>query len=256
MGLQYGIKEVCNLSFVSFTTNKPLFYVDYAEVSSNENSGTRLNMSAGQGNYKITSWDHSKESKFKVTLPEVDLKMLALLAGEDFAVGAANVFKREVLTVTGGKVTLEETPLDPTQLNVFALEGIRDNGTEYTKTATAPTGQQFTIAAKDVTFASTENGKQVVAFYQYTTTTTAQTISIKANKFTQAVKIFADGIWRDLETETDRAVKVNVFKARAMPNFTLTMSSTDFTKLEIEFDLYAVKDQVTGDFKYIDYIIL
>lgn len=256
MGLQFGIKEVCNLALSDFANNKPILFADYAEVSSNENSAERTDMRAGQGNYKITSWDHSKDSKLNVTLPQVDLKMLALLAGEDLAVAAQNTFKREVLTVAAGKVTLQETPLDTNLIFVNQLSGIRDLGQEYTKVASAPTATQFTSTAKDITFAASENGKTVVVFYQYATASTAQTVSIKANKFPKAVKITMDGIWRDLETELDKAVKVNVFKAKPQPNFTLTMSSTDYTKLEIVFDLYAVKDNATGDFKYIDYIVL
>jgi hypothetical protein len=44
MGLQYGIKEVLNLSFVDFATNKPILYADYAEVTSNENQMQRLDL--------------------------------------------------------------------------------------------------------------------------------------------------------------------------------------------------------------------
>lgn len=255
MGLQYGIKEVCNFFVSDFATNKPILYADYAEVSSNENSAERTDMRGGQGNYKITSWDHTKDSKLQVTLPTVDLKMLALLAGEDLAIAAQNVFKREVLTIASNKVTLAETPIDGT-IFVFQLQGLRDHGQEYTKVASAPTANQFTVSSKDLTFNASENNKTVVVYYQYATPATAQTVSIKANKFPKAVKIAMDGIWRDLETETDKAVKINVFKAKAQPNFTLTMSSTDYTKLEITFDLFAVKDNTTGDFKYIDYVVL
>jgi hypothetical protein len=255
MGLQFGIKEVCNLSFVDYATKKPILYADYAEVSSNETSGENTELRGGQGNGLITTWSHTKKSDFKVTLPVVDLKMLALLAGDDLATGAANVFQREVLTVAAGKVTLAQTPIDGS-LFVNALVGVRDIGTEYTKAASAPTGQQFSITAKDITFNATENGKQVVVFYQFASQPTTQTLSIKSNKFPQAVSIYGDGIWKDLETETDKAVKVIAFKAKPQSNFTITMSATDPTKLEITFDLFGEKDNVTGDTKYIDYVLL
>lgn len=255
MGLQYGIKEVCNFAVYDFATNKPSFFADYAEVTTIETSGERTDMRAGQGNYKITSWDHSKDVKLQVTVPVVDLKLLAMLAGDSLITGAQNVFKREVLTIASGKVTLSETPL-PNDIAVFRLEGQKDNGIEYTKTASAPTGTQFSISGKDLTFNASENGKTVVVYYQYTTPTTAQKISLKANKFPSTVKIFMDGLWREIETDLDRVVKITAFKAKPQPNFTLTMSSNDYTKIEMTFDLYAVQDTATGDLKYLDYVVL
>jgi hypothetical protein len=255
MGLQYGIHEVCNLNIVDFASKKPLLYADYAEVSSNETTGETTTMTGGIGMGVITTRSHSKKSNLKVTLPAIDLKMLAILAGDDIAEGAANAFQREVLTVSGGKVTLAQTPLDGT-LFVNELTGLRDIGAEYTEAASAPTGQQYSISAKDITFDATENGKQVVVFYQYTTQTGAQTISIKSNKFAKAVTIYGDGVWSDLETETDKAIKVVAYKAKPQPNFTLSMAGTEFSKLEMTFDLFTVKDQATGDLKYIDYIVL
>jgi hypothetical protein len=255
MGLQYGIKEVLNGTVVDFTTKQPILYFDYASASSNDTATERLFLEGGQGNFRLMSFDHTKTSTFKLTLPLVDLKMLALLAGEDLAIEASNVFKREVLTVTTGKVTVSETPLDPNTITVNALQGTRDFGTAYTKAASAPTGQQFSITSKDITFAATENGKQVVVFYQYATQPTAQKISIKANKFPKAVSIFGDGLFQNQELEVSQAVKVNVYKAKPKGNFNLTMSSSAATTLEIEFDVFAILD-ANGNYSYIDYIIL
>lgn len=255
MGLQYGIKEVLNVGMYDFATNKPILFADYATVSTNEVNGERLFLSGGQGNYRLMSFDHSKTTTLKMTLPMVDLKMLALLAGDDLVTGVAqNVYKREVFTIADGTVTLSETPIADSQV-VYALSGLRDNGTEYIKVTSAPTGQQYSISNKTLTFDAAENGKQVVVWYQYATPTTAQKIGIKANKFAKAVKIFGDGLWRDQETETDKAVKVTVHKAKAQSNFTLTMSSDKATELEVTFDVFAVKD-ANGDYAYIDYVVL
>nr|BDD47804.1 hypothetical protein 5 [Bacillaceae bacterium] len=254
MGLQFGIKEVLNGTIVDYSTKKPIVYFDYATASSNENAAERLFLDGGQGNYRLMSFDHTKTSTFQLTLPMVDLKMLALLAGEDLATGASNVFKREELTITSGAATLASAPVDGT-LFIFELTGLRDNGTEFTKVAATPAASQYTISGTTLGFNTADNNKKIVAFYQYTSATTAQKISIKANKFPKAVTIYGDGLWQDQETETTKAVKVNVFKAKAQPNFTLTMSSTDATSLELTFDLFAVKD-ANGNYSYIDYIIL
>jgi hypothetical protein len=250
MGLQFGIKEVYNVTLYDFATNKPFLYADYAEASSNEVTSERTPLRGGQGAYKLLDFDSQKDSTLQLTLPLVDLKMLALLAGEDLVEGAADVFKREVLTVTGDatagyKVTLSETPLSGS-VSIFHLEGLRDNGTEVTV---------GTVTGKDVSVTGAVNGDEVVAFYQYSSPTTAKKISIKANKFPKAVKIYGDGLWRDQETETDKVVKMTVFKAKPQANFTLTTSSSDATSLEITFDMY-VQEASNGDKKYIDYVVL
>ena len=256
MGLQYGIKEVLNVGLVDFATKKPILYTDYATASTNEVQGERTFISGGQGNYRLMAFDHSKTSTLQMTFPLVDLKLLALALGDDLIQGAGTVYAREVLTVTSGKVTVSQTPIDNT-ISVFALQGLRDNGTEYTKVASAPTSTQFawTSGSKDITFNTSENGKQVVVWYQYNTVSTAQKFTIKANKFPKMLTIFGEGLFRDQETDVDRAVRVNFFKAKPQQNVTLTMSSENTTTLEITFDLFAVKD-ASGDYAYAEYVLL
>lgn len=249
MGLQFGIKEVYNLNIVDFATNKPFIYVDYAEATTNENTAERTSLKGGQGYYKLMDFDHSKESTLKLTVPLVDIKLLAMLAGDDLVEGATSVFKREELTVAdnGGKmkITLSETPIDKTVV-VHKLEGLRDYGKEVTVS---------NVTGNKVELTGVADGEKVVVFYQYSSPATAKKFSIKANKFPKTVKIFGDGLWRDQETGMDKAVKMMIHKAKPQANFTLTTSGSDVTTLEITFDLYPIKD-AAGDMSYIDYVVL
>lgn len=249
MGLQFGIKEVYNLNIVDFATNKPFIYVDYAEATTNENTAERTSLKGGQGYYKLMDFDHSKESTLKLTVPLVDIKLLAMLAGDDLVEGATSVFKREELTVAdnGGKmkITLSETPIDKTVV-VHKLEGLRDYGKEVTVS---------NVTGNKVELTGVADGEKVVVFYQYSSPATAKKFSIKANKFPKTVKIFGDGLWRDQETGMDKAVKMMIHKAKPQANFTLTTSGSDVTTLEITFDLYPIKD-AGGDMSYIDYVVL
>lgn len=250
MGLQYGIKEVLNLNFVDYATNKPFAFVDYAEASSNENSMERLDLRGGWGNAKLMSFDHTKDSTLNLTIPLVDLKLLAMLGGEDVTTGASDVLKREILPVTldgGGDpiVTLTEVPVNGT-VYLFQLEGLRDNGDEIDYTD---------INGKVVELSTpVAEGTQIVAFYQYATPTSAKKFSIKANKFPKAVKLYGQGLWRNQEDEKDYLVHVTVHKARPQGNFTFNMNATDATTLELTFDMYAVAD-ANGDQQYIDYVV-
>ncbi|AJA41343.1 virion structural protein [Geobacillus virus E3] len=249
MGLQFGIKEVYNLNIVDFATNKPFIYIDYAEATTNENTAERTSLRGGQGYYKLMDFDHSKDSTLQLTVPLVDIKLLAMLAGDDLVEGATDIFKREELTVVDNagtmEITLSETPIDGT-IVVNKLEGLRDYGQEVTVSNVTGTTVELT---------GVSDGEKVVAFYQYSSPATAKKFSIKANKFPKAVKIFGDGLWRDQETETDKAVKMTIHKAKPQANFTLTTSGADATTLEITFDLYPIKD-ADGDMTYIDYVVL
>ncbi|OAO82581.1 hypothetical protein [Anoxybacillus flavithermus] len=252
MGLQFGIKEVYNLNIVDFATNKPFIYVDYAEATTNENTAERTSLKGGQGYYKLMDFDHSKESTLKLTVPLVDIKLLAMLAGDDLVEGATSVFKREELTVTyledNMGIILSETPIDEDTdtVVVHKLEGLRDYGKEVTVS---------NVEGKNVELTGVDDGEKVVVFYQYSSPATAKKFSIKANKFPKTVKIFGDGLWRDQETGMDKAVKMMIHKAKPQANFTLTTSGSDVTTLEITFDLYPIKD-ADGDMSYIDYVVL
>lgn len=243
MGLQYGIKEVMDVNIVDFATKQPLVFVDYAEATSNENTGERLDLRGGRGYAKQMSFDHSRESTFQLTVPLVDLNLLAILTGEDIGQGVGEIFKREVLTVAGNKVTLEKAPIG--EVKVFKLEGLRDVGEEF---------EIGTVTAKEVELTTPSvDGEEVIAFYQYAAPATSKRVSVKSTKFPKAVSIYGTGLARNQEDEQDYPCHVNVYKARPQTNMTFTMSGTDATNLELTFDLYEVKD-ASGVGTYIDYI--
>lgn len=244
MGLQYGIKEVLDTNIVDFATKKPLVFIDYAEATSNENTGERLNLTGGRGNAKQMSFDHSRESTFQLNVPLVDLNLLAILTGEDVGQGVGEIFKREVLTVTtGNKIQLEKEPVG--EVKVFKLEGLRDTGEEFD--VQDVTGKEVELGTPSV------NGEQVIAFYQYSAPATSKRVSIRTTKFPKAVSIYGTGLARNQEDEQDYPCHVNVYKARPQTNMSFTMSGNEATNLEITFDLYEVKD-ASGVGTYIDYI--
>lgn len=252
-GLQFGIKEIADCIVGDFKTKKPLFYVDYAQVTTNEVAGERTPITGGKGNPTLMAFDHSKTSTFSMTLPLVDVKILAMLSGSDLAEGAGEIFKREVHTVqedgvTPGTpetdITLEKAPIAGT-VTVFKLEGERDHGEEMTSTVT---GSTLTLTTPPAV------GEEIVVYYQYAAPTTAQKITISSNKFSKAVFISGLGLGRNAMDEQDYPVHVHAYKARVQPNYTVTMSATDPTVLELMFDLYEVKDTTTGEGKFIDYI--
>lgn len=254
MSNQIGIKEVLNLQIMDFATGDPLTYIDYATTSEIDNTGTRIDISGGQGNYRLLSFDHSKISTMKLDLPLVDMEFLATMMGDTVATGAQNLFQRDVLTVSAGAATLTQTPVAGTNISVFYLQGTRDNGTALTSTASSPTAGQYSITGKDLTFNTGDNGKQVVVWYQYASPTTTTKFSMKANKFVKPIKIVGNGIVRDQVDGTDKAAVITIYNARIQPNFNLAMSATAATTLQLVLDMYAVPQN--GDLVYYDVVFL
>jgi hypothetical protein len=255
MSMQYGIKEVLNLQTYDFSTNNPLAFIDYAETTEIDNSGTRIDVTGGQGNYKLLCFDHSKTSSLKLSLPLADLTLLSLMMGDAVSTGAQNVMQREVWTVSGASsITLSNPPVAGTTPTVYYLKDQRDNGTALTKVASAPTAGQYSITGSTITVNSADNGKQLVVWYQYATPSTTTKFSMKANKFVQPLKLVGNGIIRDQVTGTDRASVITIYNARIQPNFNLVMSSTSATKLDLTLDMYAV--QQGSDLVYYDCVFL
>jgi hypothetical protein len=254
MSLQYGIKEVLDCQILDYTTGAPKLFIDYAEATTTDVAGERLIITGGQGNFRQLAFDHTKTSTLKLTVPLVDLNLLALISGDTLSTAAQNIYIREVVTVSGGAATLSQTPLAGTTPSLFFLQGTRDNGTALTKVASAPAAGQFSITGSALTFNATDNNKQVVVWYQYATPSTSTKFSVKANKFTSSVKIIGKGLARDQVTDSDVATNILFYKAKAQQNFSVTMSSTAATTLELTFDLFAEK--VGPDYVYSDFVFL
>lgn len=248
MSNQYGIKEVLNLSFQDLSTGDPLLYIDYAESTEIDNAATRIDLTGGQGNYRLLSFDHTKLATMKLKVPLVDTTLLSMLMGDSVATGAQNVIKREILTVSSGTATLSSTPVAGTTTSVFYLQGSRDNGTPLTVAASTPTTGQYSISGAVLTLNSSDNGKEIVVWYTYATPSTTTSFNMKANKFVTAMTVTGYGLARDQVSGVDKAAVFQIYNARFKPNFNLTMSSTAATSLDMEMDMYT--KNINGDQVY------
>jgi hypothetical protein len=243
---QFAIKEVYNLDICDYTTKKPFIRIDYAQTGTNDFAGDRTDIKGGWGNQRLYSFDASKTVDFKVTVPLVDIKLLAFLSGSEVATGARNIYQRDQLVVgMDNKITLSQTPIDGT-LYVSNLESNRDYGTEITAGEPATTPNTYSISGKDITLNATSNPigtSTVVVWYKYAAPETTQTIKFDADKFSKYCTIVALGKWDDQVEAVQYPAQLMIYKCRPQAEFTLTTSASDATTLDMTFDMYA--EQVT-----------
>lgn len=243
MSLQYGLKEVLNTTIFDFTTGAQLFYVDYMMDSAIVSKATRLDLRGGQGNYKLLSFDHSKDMNFTAKIPLVDLSTLAMLTSKPLSIGATNVPIREVLTASASNtITLSSTPVTGT-IKIYLVSG-RDVGVEQTVGTPGTTPNTYSISGLVVTLNATTapQGTTFVCTYSYSAPATTATTTFAADKFTNYVRIVGTGLITDEITGAIVPTVFDIKKAKAKNDFTLTMSSTKATEIDLDFDMYPVFD--------------
>lgn len=232
MSIKYGIKEVADVTFYDLSTNKPVLFLDTLKVTSIENKADTSYARGGKGNPKLLGWDFNREATMKMQDALMSMKSISLMTGNNVVTGAKNVFKRELLTtITGGagktKVTTSKTPLAGT------IVALKSDGTEP---LTAPT-----LAGSDLSFSDTEVpvGSIVEVFYQFSSAVTTETITISSDKFPSYIKVVGDTVIRNSTTGVDEPFQLIVWKAKIMPNFTLTFQADgDPTIFDMDLEIF------------------
>jgi hypothetical protein len=246
---QLGIKEVLNLEIYNYATGVPLFYADYASNTSIESKAERLDLRGGQGNYKLLSFDHTKDMTMKMELPLVDLQFIATLTGRPLVIGTQNVPNRQVLLASAGNtITLASTPVSDT-LKIYTLLGDRDVGVEQVAGTPASNVNEYSIASGTVVTlnaTTAPSGTKFVASYKYASPVTTKRMTFSADRFAPYLRIIGTGIVSDQVEGQDYPTKFEVLKGKPKNDFTITMMSTEATKLDITIDLYSVDEINTG----------
>jgi len=235
---QLGIKEVLNMDIRDYSTNASKFYADYASNTSIESTAERLDLRGGQGNYKLLSFDHTKDMMMRCELPLVDLEFIAYLTGKPIEDITAIIPTRQVLTVDGSnQVTLLSAT--PTNVKIYVKSNSRDNGTELTAGTPATETDEYSISGDTITVHSSLSGSDIIVNYDYPRADTRH-IEFSADQFPGYVVINGYGIVTDQVDGNNYPVIFKALKAKPKNNWSITMSATEATVLNIEFDLYAI----------------
>ena len=253
---QYGIKEIMDFTIANYhpepLKREPILTVDYAQVTDVEQAGERIFIEGGRGKKRLLSFDHTKTTAINVTLPLVDIRMLSLISGDDVEDKISEVFKREIVYVTEGKINLSK-PAMANSLYLYKLEGNRDLGKRIVCRGLEEVKTEIDLES-DLDITQDLNGKEVVAYFHTKTSKPVQKLSIDPTKFPKAISVYGDTLFRNQFTELDEVYNMVGHKGRIQPNYTLSMNASDVTTLELVIDLYVYKDQSTQQEVFLEYI--
>lgn len=268
---QYGVKEVLDFTIAKYTPNlierEPMIHVDYATMTDVENAGERIDVGGGRGHARLLSFDHSKTVAVNFSLPLIDMKMLALISGDEVVDKVSNVFRKETICVEMDSDTnqafieLKRKPIE-NSVYLYRLDGLRDLGTQAKPLDVAPSGdigvgEMFVDEGNKKIIVDAETfpvGEEVIVFYTSTTEMKVENLRVDPTMFPKAVSVFGETIFRNQYTEEDEFYNVRIHKGRMRPEYTLSMNSTDVAVLEMTMDVYAYREKCRNRDTYIEYI--
>lgn len=240
--MQYGIKEVMDVTILDFATKKPITHIDFALASTTETTAERTSIRGGIGLPKLLEFDSQKDTVLNLTIPLVDLSLLAHIAGDSLIKDTVSeILATERVRVENGEITISKTPIGTP--SVFKIEGLRDFGDEITAT--------WIDNMAEVT--GVNDGEEVFVLYQHAAPNGAKEIKVRTDSFPREVEIHGKGLARLQQDGLDYPVHMTVHKARPRADFTLTMEGETPTTLELVFDMAAVVDK-DGHKTYVSYI--
>lgn len=231
-------REVCDLIFYDYSTNKPFLNLDFANVTTTELTGESVFANGGKGHPKRIQFTGERGGTIAIETQIQTVKLWQLITGGEVTTSAKFV-AREELTVNENKVTLSSQPIVGT---VVVYKADDDCGTAIEGTATAD--------SKDVSL--TDVTGDVIVYYMKELKTGVQKISIKSTTFPKNFVVYGDTI---MKTEDDEilAYKMVAYKCAPQSNLSLSYSNTgDPSTITITCDLLVDKDDNILDLILID----
>lgn len=247
----YGIKDCANLTLFEKATGQVALFSDYANVSTNEWTAERVY--ANSKGTRSIAWDYDRQGTLAVEMEVFDLKWLALVAGSEIKEGEESIAKREIVRVGADKkATLTGSPVEGSiQVVKVGADEVEHIGSPLVEVESAPVAKQFMATGSEITFATDAVEGEAFAVYFLVLDSAVKTIEINAEKFPKTFEIVADALIRERESGKDEFVQIKYANARPQSNFTVTMSATEPTNLQVTFDLFPDKDKNLATYKII-----
>lgn len=224
----FANREVQNLIFVDYQTNKEFLYCDFANATATDVTGDVTFAYGGWGRPQRVAFNGAKTGTLKIETQMQSAKLYSLITGSDID-KTTEWLKREELTANSeGQLTLSGTPLANT-VNVYAIDD--DCGTRI----------EGEVSGKNITGTGITADKTYVVYYQMTLNN-VQSLKVKSTVFPKAFKIYGD-TWSRTDKEVIISQKMIAYKAQPQTSFSISNSNSgEPATVTLTFDLLVDKN--------------
>jgi len=218
---QYGIKEVCDVTFYEkktvegVVTEVPVLYLDTLKVSTMEQTAENTAARGGKGNPKLIMWDYNKEINITLEDALFSAKSMAMMFGDKTMSSTASEIEKSV----------KKDNLVWNSTTATTLDKVKINGVEYTPVANSVS---FVLEDGTTTATVTDATKSKIVFAKCKIAAVAdktRVIDINFDKFPGTYKVVGDTYARSATTGEDEFFQLVIEKAKIMSEVTLTMEA-------------------------------
>lgn len=233
----FASREVCDLVFYDYATDKPILSVDYANTTTNGLTGESVFAYGGMGHPKRVGFTGDRGGTIAFESQISTMKLYAMVTGGALST-AAKFVKRVELTGETGKLTLPDEDAVAGSLHVYSADD--DCGTEL---------EDVSFTGANVTCTNVTAGKQYIAYYMVNKTSGVESLKLKSTSFPKEVKIYGITNIRD-ESGVDHTFRMICYKALPQPTFDLSFANNgDPSSFTVTFDL-----ETDGNKDMIEYV--
>ena len=230
-------KEVADLIFLEYTSQKPYMNLDFANVTTTGLEASREYAVGGQGAPNRVAFDYGRKGTLKIETQIATMKLFSMLSGADLET-SFKYAKRYELAAVDGKLTITDEIVAGT-VNVFA------------ETDDCGTALEVTVADKEITLPTDNNEGNFIVYAIVNVASGAKSVKFNSKTFPKAFTIYGITPWK---TEDDEIAEMHLAYYKAVPQstFELAFSNSGIINISITCDLLADKNDNIYDMSLID----
>ena len=230
-------KEVADLIFLEYKSQKPYMNLDFANVTTTNLEASREYATGGQGAPNRITFDHSRKGTLKIDTQIATMKLFSMLSGADLET-SFKYAKRYELVAVDGKLTVTDEIVAGT-VNVFA-EG-DDCGAAL----------EVTVVDGEITLPTDNNEGNFIVYAIVNVASGAKSVKFNSKTFPKAFTIYGVTPWK---TEDDEIAEMHLTYYKAVPQstFELAFSNSGIISMSITCDLLADKNDDIYDMSLVD----
>lgn len=222
----FASRDVCDLAFLDYATQKPILYMDYANTTTNGLTGESVFAYGGHGHPKRVGFNGDRGGTIAFETQLSTMKLYAMVTGGALST-AAKFLKREELTAGTDGIELGDTPMEG---SVTVFPAADDCGTAIEGTS---------VTAKKVTGTNIEKDQKFIVYYMVNKESGVHSFKLKSTSFPKEVTIHGFTNIRS-EDGVDHGFRMVCYKALPQSNFELNFANSgDPSTVTITFDLEA-----------------